>query len=222
MAILKTEGQKQKTAADRLKERQGKIRQTEIGQTKKFLTGGGGATLVAALQQLPFLQMLGGLIPELGEQMRPFLPEGVNFISPLEFGPFGSIEQQFDRNRALGRTSLAGRGLLGSGAEQQFNTDIELAQAMANRQAIAQLLQQIPQGLGQAQGQAFQNLIAKEQREGLQGGQGPGFGQAFGQLIGGFGQGAGMALPFLFPGAGGAAAGAASQALPGGGVIMPA
>lgn len=160
------------------------------------------------IAQLPILQMLGGLFPELQgiigglKQFRKFRQGGLGtegdlppFISPLEYGPFGSIANQFRQAQAGGRTALAGRGLLGSGAEAGFNQDLALQQALANQQARQQLMLQLPNLLNQVILGGRQGRLAKEQ-----------IGEAGGEsglagLGGGLGAAAGLGLSAI-PGIG--------------------
>lgn len=161
------------------------------------IASGGASPFLQSLTILPFLQQFGGLFPSSQEAISQLLPEGTPFISPLETGPFGSIGQQFSRQRQLGRQNLAGRGLTGSGAEQSFNREVGLGEANANRQATQQMIAQLPLLLAQARQQALNNRLLREQikQSRFTGGAG-----GLGGLGGALGSGAGAGIGALFGG----------------------
>jgi len=144
------------------------------------LASSGGAQFIAALAQLPFLQMMGGMFPGMREPLQELLPEAQGFISPLEYGPFGSVGEQVQRQRSAGRTALSGRGLLGSGAEQSFQDATSLQEAQANRAILGELMQTLPMALQQVRQQALNNRMLREQIKGVRETGGPTFAEQLG------------------------------------------
>jgi len=161
-----------------------------------------GANSIFQLAAIPYLQMLGGLMPEL-QGVIGKLPQfqkfgSPSFTSPLEYGPFGSVSQQFDRARQAGRTGLASRGLLGSGAQFGVEDQLAMQEALANRQVLMNLLQQIPLGLNQALGSGM-SARAGKQAAGAAGTGDNFLGMALGQILGGIGQGIPMGIGAAIP-----------------------
>lgn len=191
------------TYKDRLEDINPQYRQ--YGKDLGALENSGVQTqLIPSLAMMPYLQMFGGLFPGSQGAISELLPQGTPFMSPLQYGPYGSIGRQANAGRQMGRAALAGRGLMGSGAESAFNESSLLGEAMMRQQATQQLMQQLPMLLLQAQQGGLQSRLLREQIGAMRQGEQPGYGAALGAL-------GGAAAGMFIPGGGPMLAGVGSQ-----------